>query len=611
MGALRWIRGSAESEAALASVSLDGLAVPKVYFARDVKAIAAGANVDLFSEVVGIDGEEVGAWLEKEATHMTYHDPDARFNVLMARQASESPGTFVYPWFYPGANTTATFANGTDYVIQNYAWFPTKNNEWASVDDGESFYRTFVDPSTATTSSEKLKKRSVPQGYPDPLVKSNNEDQPLGGYFLNGTAYNAVAVLTMNTFDSEDSTDSAYFQGIVARFLAMCVRDKKTKIIIDISSNGGGSLLLGYDIFKQFFPSIEPDIEARMRHSDGLNIIGSAFGSISLAEASSSDAYQPLSAADMYTSSIHPSRSIRTNGSEFPSWSSLYGSIPIANDTYTSALRYNFSDPLLGGQMTISGYGRRANIIQPFEAKNIVLLHDGYCASTCAVFSDLMRRQGSVLSITLGGRQQFGPMQSVGGTKGALLLPEAALAAYTETVLNPGNRFASSADLEYFAQLLPSASGSAIALASPLRANFRNAYHPGDSTPMQFLNETANCRLFFTPEMVLDPIRIWEKVADVMWAQGGEDLCVAGSLTEGKAVGEMLFRDLPEWSATNGGGANGGSGGAASGSGGGTATDSAAEGRATSAGTKAGVGVREKVAAVAVAAAFVLWHLGH
>lgn len=46
-------------------------------------------------------------------------------------------------------------------------------------------------------------------------------------------------------------------------------------------------------------------------------------------------------------------------------------------------------------------------------------LHDGMCSSTCAIATELLKNQGAVRTIAVGGRPQEGPMQGVGGTKGA------------------------------------------------------------------------------------------------------------------------------------------------------------------------------------------------
>ena len=71
--------------------------------------------------------------------------------------------------------------------------------------------------------------------------------------------------------------------------------------------------------------------------------------------------------------------------------------------------------------MDVSGYGTRANSLgpQPFNPDDVVLLQDGSCGSTCAVFSELMKTQGKVKQVVIGGTPRIGPMQGVGGSKGA------------------------------------------------------------------------------------------------------------------------------------------------------------------------------------------------
>lgn len=56
---------------------------------------------------------------------------------------------------------------------------------------------------------------------------------------------------------------------------------------------------------------------------------------------------------------------------------------------------------------------------QTFLPENIVMLSDGFCGSTCAIFSELLKTQAGTQSIAVGGRKQNGPMQSVGGSKGS------------------------------------------------------------------------------------------------------------------------------------------------------------------------------------------------
>lgn len=112
------------------------------------------------------------------------------------------------------------------------------------------------------------------------------------------------------------------------------------------------------------------------------------------------------------------------NYEPFDSWPDKYGPHPYGpgDDKYTNIIRWNLSDvltPLNSGGIYVSGYLKRSNItVQPFAAEDIVIVYDGYCASTCTIFSELMRQQAGVKTIALGGRPNKDIIQAVGGVKG-------------------------------------------------------------------------------------------------------------------------------------------------------------------------------------------------
>jgi hypothetical protein len=109
------------------------------------------------------------------------------------------------------------------------------------------------------------------------------------------------------------------------------------------------------------------------------------------------------------------------NDNSWADWDALAGPDTIYGDNFTNLVRYNFSDPTLPLQngIIVSGYQNHTNIEQQtFAAADIVLLYDGLCGSTCAIFSELMKSQGGVRSIAHGGRPQYAAMQGVAGSKG-------------------------------------------------------------------------------------------------------------------------------------------------------------------------------------------------
>jgi len=97
------------------------------------------------------------------------------------------------------------------------------------------------------------------------------------------------------------------------------------------------------------------------------------------------------------------------------------GPFEIYGDNFTALLRDNFTDTTqqVGNDVIVSGYANETDIApQLFAAENIVLLFDGVCGSTCSIFTELMKAQGGVRSVSVGGRPTTGPMQSVAGSKG-------------------------------------------------------------------------------------------------------------------------------------------------------------------------------------------------
>src|SRR5208282_1623133 len=82
-----------------------------------------------------------------------------------------------------------------------------------------------------------------------------------------------------------------------------------------------------------------------------------------------------------------------------PDWQAELGPEDSYNgDDFTALVRFNLSDPIQT-IITVSGYGNRTNLApSPFKPENIVMVYDGYCASTCTIFSDMMKRQGGVRS---------------------------------------------------------------------------------------------------------------------------------------------------------------------------------------------------------------------
>ena len=101
-----------------------------------------------------------------------------------------------------------------------------------------------------------------------------SSDHVVSGYFLDSPGYTDVAVLSMLTFEPELPAE---FQYVVQTFIADAKAAGKTKMIIDVSANGGGYILQGYDTFRQFFPQIEQAGYTRYRYTEALQLMADQY----------------------------------------------------------------------------------------------------------------------------------------------------------------------------------------------------------------------------------------------------------------------------------------------------------------------------------------------
>ena len=504
-----------------------------------------------------IDGQDSTDWLLSFSEYGSLQDRDALWNNMfyLLAQVSLGPtgtglGTFAGggrgAWVYPGPTTSLTFANGTTVTNENFARVLVPFN---GIKSGEDIYKTYFTPpngepepvdelatmitssssvAPASTSTASSTTTTIPApGYPSPVLREPNNLN--SGYFLEGEGYDDVAVLSVPSFVGS-GVDEIPFQIVNTAFINDAKAAGKTKLIIDVSANAGGTILQGYDLFTQLFPQILPYGANRFRAHEAFNLIG-----------------QEVS----YYSGLFP-RSLKTNSTiqniestswnyrtdadvnyePFTSWSEKYGphSYGPEPDNFTSLLRWNLSDPLTplnSGGIYVSGYLKRSNITQqPFAAEDIVIVYDGYCASTCTIFSELMRQQGGVKTIALGGRPNKDIIQAVGGVKGTNDYPYSYILYGVELPF----QIAHYHDDEYYNNtVLGDYSDLPLYRATNYVVNARDGIRKGDTeeTPLQFVYEKANCRIYYTPDMAVDQTAAWKTVADT--AFNGIDHCVAGN----------------------------------------------------------------------------------
>ena len=128
----------------------------------------------------------------------------------------------------------------------------------------------------------------------------------------------------------------------------------------------------------------------------------------------------------------------------------------------------------------------------------------------------MMHREAGVKTVVAGGRPRHGPMQTLGGTRGALDYDAGSLdvdifaAELLNTTLNatlPDRNVEFRIDVANF--------------------NLRDQIRNDSYVPLQFIEEVADCRIFYTLLTYNNYTALWQYAADAIWTT--PSLCVATS----------------------------------------------------------------------------------
>lgn len=127
-----------------------------------------------------------------------------------------------------------------------------------------------------------------------------------------------------------------------------------------------------------------------------------------------------------------------------------------------------------------------------------------------------MHHQAGVKTVAAGGLPRNGPMQTPSGSRGAQ--------AYTFDNID--------ADILYAKNINASAGNflperEVDVFISYATFNIRDQVRKGESTPLQFVYEAANCRIFYTKDTVYNFGNLWRYAANAIWTK--PELCVQGS----------------------------------------------------------------------------------
>ncbi|KAJ5542659.1 Interphotoreceptor retinol-binding [Penicillium sp. DV-2018c] len=504
----------------LVSISTDGLALPQLYTLDDAKLQRNGSKA--VSPLVSINGTDAATYLELYAAGQNLQDRDAQYNRLFpspARSVTNTPTNINGIWasigdWTDGAQLFLKFSNGTEKTIEKTA---TPSEKFFSYKDGTELYKIACLPrdlSTASSSPSGAEKASSEiAGLPSTTWR--NSANSIAGYYSKAPGLEDTAIIFLPTFSSSASEVAQ----LAVDFLQNATEAGKKNVLIDLSSNPGGYLSIGIDLSRIFFPRVVPYTATRYRAHDAAKYLTKAYSRDNSSETSNVFAYRQMVRPDQKTG--------------FDSWDDLYGPHDVLGSSASSLLaNFNYTSTSSKG-LPISGYGPVP--LNPsssyFSAENIALITDGDCVSTCAFFVKLMKRQG-VRTITFGGRPRKEPMQGVGGVKGGQSLGINYINGYIAQAngiirdsVDSGSPLLTDAEWKAFNESSPSSTAS---LQWSGNLNLRNEYDPEDGqTPLQFVYEAAECRLFYTLENYVERETVWQAAAKTMF---GDGKCVEGSM---------------------------------------------------------------------------------
>lgn len=210
------------------------------------------------SPVVSIDGQPVSQYLQTISLFGNYEDPDTLFNQLfyspaLAFQNGGDAYFAGYNKFGLNDTTSYIFANDTTKpkIVANAAYL---QQNFTNINSGAALFSKVVLPQGPTTtsatptesSSSSTTSTQTPTqtvtGYPSNPIAFHPEFYT-AGFFLEGS--NDICVLVMSSFAGKLPNTQQLMQQTIRDTLSNCTQAGKTKLIVDVSANGGGAIFNG------------------------------------------------------------------------------------------------------------------------------------------------------------------------------------------------------------------------------------------------------------------------------------------------------------------------------------------------------------------------------
>ncbi|KAL8760522.1 MAG: hypothetical protein Q9184_003301 [Pyrenodesmia sp. 2 TL-2023] len=467
-------------------------------------------------------------------------------------------GKELFDWYVWGVDSTPdeyssgtaspslaiTTASATATALDSSATVDTPDSSDSSSSPSSTGGGSDSSPSASATSTDDAPATVTGWNhiaYPtDPIIAQPDLEEVDGGvltgYILND---GVTAILSIPSF-VVNSENAVSFSTTVQDFLIKSKAAGCTRVIVDVQGNTGGGDLLATDTFKQFFPSIDPFGAARLRAHDYADALGTTFTDYyethtqgELDDPDGDFDYLSLS-ANVWVATDYLNAD---TGRNFSSWPEYFGPHAQRGDLFTTVQRDNLSSPIFteaAAGLVVYGYANRTiNTTQPFAAEDVTILSDAWCSSACARFVEMMHYEGGARTIVAGGEPVLGPMQTVGGSKGAQSYDAFSL----DNDIDIAVQFNSSIQDQ-----LPQGRDNVDFIYAYAGFNLKDSIRKGEETPLQFIYEPADCRIFYTPNTVYNYINLWNYVIDAVYRN--PSLCISGSAKP--PLGPLIMEGLSQ-----------------------------------------------------------------
>jgi hypothetical protein len=163
---------------------------------------------------------------------------------------------------------------------------------------------------------------------------------------------------------------------------------------------------------------------------------------------------------------------------------------------------------------------------------------DALCGSSCASFHEELKNIAGVKAVTVGGRPENRPIQTITGSKGGEVIPLITFPTYAGVIMNISSPVGLSSVKSNDATLSALAQASALSTRvgdSSSRVQSQDQIRKGDksATPLQFIYEASDCKIFYTADSYSDPDLAWKQAWD---AHSDDSKCVDGSTKHASSI---------------------------------------------------------------------------